>query len=208
MFVYQLDSYRHWEQHFGRDDFVYGMFGENLTIDGLPDDEVCIGDGRRNSPARRSSRSPRPRVTCFRVGCGWASREFPALLVSHHRPGFYMRVITEGHITGRRSDRQDPDRAGSAVGGGHRRAAVPARPGHRQAARAALRIGALSPVRQGSFRATCSPPRPRNRGLPGPLSQTLRVSSHLVVEDAAVCSVYLAAGDGTALSRPRRPGST
>src|SRR3954471_17150076 len=45
--VYQLDSYRHWQAHFGRDDFTYGQFGENLTVDGMPDDKVCIGDRYR-----------------------------------------------------------------------------------------------------------------------------------------------------------------
>jgi MOSC domain-containing protein YiiM len=44
--VYQIQSYRHWQEHYGRDDF-----GENLTVDGLPDDEVCIGD--RRCPRRR-----------------------------------------------------------------------------------------------------------------------------------------------------------
>jgi len=43
-FVYQIDSYRYWERELGRDDFVYGQFGENFTVDGLGDDEVCIGD--------------------------------------------------------------------------------------------------------------------------------------------------------------------
>jgi MOSC domain-containing protein YiiM len=44
VFVYQIDSYRYWERELGRDDFVYGQFGENFTVDGLGDDEVCIGD--------------------------------------------------------------------------------------------------------------------------------------------------------------------
>src|SRR6195952_3575333 len=43
VFVYQVDSYRHWEHELGRSDLAYGQFGENLTIDGLHDDEVCIG---------------------------------------------------------------------------------------------------------------------------------------------------------------------
>ena len=37
--VYQSGSYRHWQQHFGRDDLGHGSFGENLTVDGLADDE-------------------------------------------------------------------------------------------------------------------------------------------------------------------------
>ena len=94
--VYQIDSYRHWQEHFGRDDFEYGQFGENLTVDGLPDDEVCIGDRYRIGEAEFEV--TQPRVTCYRVGLRMGEPELPALLVSHHRPGFYMRVITEGRI--------------------------------------------------------------------------------------------------------------
>src|SRR6266545_1189555 len=53
--VYQLDSYRYWQRQLGRDDFGYGQFGENFTVDGLPDDEVGIGDRYRIGTAR-----PRP----------------------------------------------------------------------------------------------------------------------------------------------------
>jgi len=94
--VYQIDSYRHWEQHFGRDDFSHGQFGENLTVDGMADDEVCISDWYRIGEAEFEV--TQPRVTCYRVGLRLGEPELPALLVSHHRPGFYMRVITEGHI--------------------------------------------------------------------------------------------------------------
>src|ERR1044072_1330747 len=44
VFVYQIESYRHWQQELKRTDFVYGQFSENFTIEGLPDDAVCIGD--------------------------------------------------------------------------------------------------------------------------------------------------------------------
>src|SRR4029078_12275528 len=45
--VYQLDSYRHWESFLGRTDLTHGNFGENLPVDGLADDEVCVGDRYR-----------------------------------------------------------------------------------------------------------------------------------------------------------------
>jgi uncharacterized protein (DUF427 family)/MOSC domain-containing protein YiiM len=89
--VYQAASYRHWQQHFGRDDLGYGSFGENLTVDGLADDEVCIGDRYRIGAAEFEV--TQPRVTCYRVGLRLGEPELPALLVSHHRPGFYMRVL-------------------------------------------------------------------------------------------------------------------
>src|SRR5215510_2202691 len=94
--VYQIASYTHWQKHFGRDDFTYGQFGENLTIDGLPDDEVCVGDRYRIGEAEFEV--TQPRVTCFRVGMRLGEPQLPALLVSHHRPGFYLRVITEGRV--------------------------------------------------------------------------------------------------------------
>ena len=47
VFVYQIDSYRYWQSQLGRSDFTYGQFGENFTVDGLSDDEVCIGDRYR-----------------------------------------------------------------------------------------------------------------------------------------------------------------
>jgi len=94
--VYQIQSYQHWARQFRRGDFSYGQFGENLTVDGLPDDEVCIGDRYRIGEAEFEV--TQPRVTCYRVGLRLGEPELPALLVSHHRPGFYMRVITEGQI--------------------------------------------------------------------------------------------------------------
>jgi ferredoxin-NADP reductase/MOSC domain-containing protein YiiM len=94
--VYQLDSYRYWENYLQRHDFEYGQFGENLTVDGLPDSEVCIGDRYRIGTALFEV--TQPRVTCYRVGMRMNHAQMPALLVSHHRPGFYFRVIEEGEV--------------------------------------------------------------------------------------------------------------
>ncbi|GAA4633526.1 MOSC and FAD-binding oxidoreductase domain-containing protein [Actinoallomurus vinaceus] len=94
--VYQLDSYRHWQEQLGRDDFGYGQFGENFTVDGLPDDEVCIGDRYRIGEALFEV--TQPRVTCYRVGMRLEEPRMAALLVSHRRPGFYLRVLTEGRV--------------------------------------------------------------------------------------------------------------
>jgi ferredoxin-NADP reductase/MOSC domain-containing protein YiiM len=94
--VYQLDSYRYWQDVLGRDDFVFGQFGENFTVDGLPDDEVCIGDRYRIGDA--VFEVTQPRVTCYRVGMRLDEPRMAALLISHHRPGFYLRVLDEGEV--------------------------------------------------------------------------------------------------------------
>jgi ferredoxin-NADP reductase/MOSC domain-containing protein YiiM/ferredoxin len=96
LMVYQLDSYRYWANHLGRSDFVHGIFGENLTVEGLADSEVCIGDRYRIGGA--IFEVSQPRVTCYRLGLRLNYPEMPALVVSHRRPGFYFRVIKEGEI--------------------------------------------------------------------------------------------------------------
>ena len=63
---------------------------------GLADDVVCIGDRYRIGEAEFEV--TQPRVTCYRVGLRLGEPQLPALLVSHHRPGFYMRVIGEGRV--------------------------------------------------------------------------------------------------------------
>src|SRR6266571_6137060 len=96
VFVYQVESYRYWEQQLGRADFGYGQFGENFTVEGLADDQVCIGDRYRIGGA--VFEVTQPRVTCYRVGIRLDDPRMPALLVSHHRPGFYFRVLAEGAV--------------------------------------------------------------------------------------------------------------
>jgi ferredoxin-NADP reductase/MOSC domain-containing protein YiiM len=94
--VYQIDSYRYWEKQLGRRDFVFGQFGENFTVEGLPDDEVCIGDRYRIGSALFEV--TQPRVTCYRVGIRMDEPRMAALLVEHHRPGFYFRVLETGEV--------------------------------------------------------------------------------------------------------------
>jgi MOSC domain-containing protein YiiM len=96
VFVYQIESYRYWQGQLGRDDFGYGQFGENFTISGLADDQVCIGD--RYQIGEALFEVTQPRVTCYRVGIRMNEARMPALLVSHHRPGFYLRVLREGAV--------------------------------------------------------------------------------------------------------------
>jgi ferredoxin-NADP reductase/MOSC domain-containing protein YiiM/ferredoxin len=96
VFVYQIESYRYWERELGRDDFTHGQFGENFTVEGLADDEVCIGDRYRIGAALFEV--TQPRVTCYRVGIRMDNPAMPSLLVAHHRPGFYLRVLEEGPV--------------------------------------------------------------------------------------------------------------
>ena len=94
--VYQLEAYRYWERELGRNDFEYGQFGENFTVEGLSDDGVCVGDRYRIGAA--VFEVTQPRVTCYRLGIRMDNPQMAALLVSHKKPGFYCRVISEGEV--------------------------------------------------------------------------------------------------------------
>src|SRR5262250_3259040 len=150
VFVYQIDSYRYWERQLGRKDFVFGQFGENFTVEGLSDDEVCIGDRYRIGSALFEV--TQPRVTCYRVGIRMGEPRMPALLVEHHRPGFYFRVLEEGEV-GAGDDivkiTDGPERISVAEVD-----ALLYLPGHStEQLQRALRIPVLSKGWQGSFEA-------------------------------------------------------
>jgi MOSC domain-containing protein YiiM len=96
IFVYEIESYRYWQQLLNRNDFVYGQFGENFTVEGLADDDVCIGDCYRIGSALFEV--TQARVTCYRVGIRTNEPRMPALLTSTGRPGFYFGVQQEGEV--------------------------------------------------------------------------------------------------------------
>ncbi len=220
VFVYQIESYRYWQEQLGRDDFSYGQFGENFTIGGLADDQVCIGD--RYQIGEALFEVTQPRVTCYRVGIRMNEARMPALLVSHHRPGFYFRVLREGAV-------QAGDEIVQVAAGPEAMTVAEIDgllylPGHSpERVRSALRIPALSPGWQASFRAmTDQAGAPGGTagaaGLPAGNAGLTAVSpppawpgfrpltvTEVDRESDSVVSVHLADPGGTALPSPR-PG--
>jgi ferredoxin-NADP reductase/MOSC domain-containing protein YiiM len=213
VFVYQMDSYRYWEEQLGRNDFIYGQFGENFTVDGLADDEICIGD--RFKIGSGLFEVTAPRVTCYRVGIRMNEPRMPALLVSHHRPGFYLRVLQEGEV-------QSGDEI-IKVGDGPARMTVAdvdallyLNTGSREQLQKVLNIPALSPGWQESFSAILEEQEKGgttgNAGLIGTTEpppawsgfRPMRVAQ-LNRESSSVLSIVLKAADVKPLS-PALPG--
>src|SRR5262245_23660755 len=94
VFVYQIESYRYWEDRLGRRDLTYGQFGENFTIEGMSDDEVCIGDRYRIGQA--VFEVTQPRVTCYRVGIRMNEPRMAALLTSSENRDFTFGCCRKG----------------------------------------------------------------------------------------------------------------
>jgi ferredoxin-NADP reductase/MOSC domain-containing protein YiiM/ferredoxin len=209
VFVYQLDSYHYWRRELGRDDLVHGQFGENFTIEGPGDDEVCIGD--RYQIGGAIFEVTQPRVTCYRVGIRMNDPRIPALLVSHRRPGFYFRVLQEGDV-------EAGDEILKLASGPEQMtvaevSALLYLPGHpRQQLLRALRIPALSAGWQASLRALLDgEPGGGNPGLvaasPPPAWAGFRRLSVTAIEQESdsVISIRFDSPDGAPLPAAR-PG--
>src|SRR5262249_2309883 len=150
VYVYQIESYRHWEAQLGRTDFVYGQFGENFTIDELTDDAVCIGDRYRIGSALFEV--TQPRVTCYRLGIRLNEPRMPALLTGSGRPGFYMRVLQPGEV-GVGDEIVKLGKATERMTVAEINALLYSASHPRDQLERALRIEALSPGWRGSFEA-------------------------------------------------------
>jgi ferredoxin-NADP reductase/MOSC domain-containing protein YiiM len=150
VFVYQIESYRYWQEQLKRTDFVHGQFGENFTIEGLPDDASCIGD--RYQIGSALFEVTQPRVTCYRVGIRMNEARMPALLTSSGRPGFYFRVLQEGEVgAGDEIVKMGEAKVRTTVAEVN---AVLYSPDHaRDRLERALRVDALSPGWRASFEA-------------------------------------------------------
>jgi MOSC domain-containing protein YiiM/ferredoxin-NADP reductase/ferredoxin len=148
VYVYQIESYRYWQEQLNRTDFVYGQFGENFTIEGLPDDAVCIGDRYRMGSALFEV--TQPRVTCYRVGIRMNEPRMPALLTSSGRPGFYLRVLEPGDV-GAGDDIAKEAEAAERMTVAEINALLYSSTHPRDQLERALRIDALSPGWRSSF---------------------------------------------------------
>lgn len=208
--VYQAESYDYWAQQLGRADLSAGQFGENFTVEGLPDAQVCIGDRYRIGSALFEV--SQPRVTCYRLGIRMNDPRMASLLVQHSRPGFYFRVIEEGIVEA--GDAIELVAAGPEDMSVSEIDALLYLPGHRRDdLKRALRIPALSKGWRSSFETLLA-----EKGTGGAVSaarvpslsptwsgfRRFRVSQKLM-EASNVVSLMLEAEDGLPLA-PSLPG--
>ena len=211
VFVYQLDSYGYWGDQLQRDYFVHGQFGENFTVDGLNDDEVCIGDRYRIGTALFEV--TQPRVTCYRVGIRLNEPRMPALLTGHGRPGFYFRVLDEGAVQAGDEIVKVTDGTGRMTVATLNALLYLDRRPDPELLQRALTLPALSPGWKASFQVLLEQQRSGTTagGNPGlaslgpppawPGFRTLRVVAKRQ-ESASAVTLELQADDGTPLAQP------
>lgn len=97
VYAYDSDHYSFWQQQLpARTDWLPGLFGENLTTAGLPDDEVTVGDVFRIGTVLL--RAVQPRFPCFKLNARFDDRLMAKKFGDAVRCGIYFRVVEEGHV--------------------------------------------------------------------------------------------------------------
>lgn len=94
--AYSADHYAYWREHLGLPEMPFGGFGENLTIGGLDESSVCIGDRWRAGDVRLEV--SQPRQPCWKMGRRWQIVDLPKQVIQNGRSGWYLRVLNVGEL--------------------------------------------------------------------------------------------------------------
>ncbi|PTM03733.1 MAG: MOSC domain-containing protein [Bacteroidetes bacterium] len=96
-YLFSADHYPHWEQLYPNLDWHYGMLGENLTVEGLDETQLHVGDIYKVGSALIQITQPREPCTTFAVKMGTV--DIMEQFIAHGRPGTYVRVLNPGNVT-------------------------------------------------------------------------------------------------------------
>jgi len=96
VYAYPSEHYPYWRHQFPDMDMPWGMFGENLTLEGLLEDQVNIGDRLRIGSAEFMVTEPR--MPCYKLGIKFGRKDIISRFLRSCRSGFYLSVLEEGEV--------------------------------------------------------------------------------------------------------------
>jgi MOSC domain-containing protein YiiM len=96
VYAYPAEHYDYWRSELAGNELPWGMFGENLTTEGLQEKAVYIGDRYRVGTAELMV--TQPRVPCYKLGIRFGRPEMVKRFLNSRRSGFYFAVVQEGEI--------------------------------------------------------------------------------------------------------------
>ncbi|SFJ06375.1 MOSC domain-containing protein [Olleya namhaensis] len=95
-YLFSEDHYDYWKNLYPNIDFNYGIFGENLTVKGLDETKIRVGDIYKIGTAL--VQVTQPREPCFKLGIRFGTQTILKQFIKHARPGTYVRVLEEGLV--------------------------------------------------------------------------------------------------------------
>ncbi|WP_282056126.1 MOSC domain-containing protein [Maribacter luteus] len=95
-YLFSADQYPYWKGKYPHLDWNWGMFGENLTVKGLDETKLCIGDIYRMGSAL--VQVSQPREPCYKLGIRFGTQEILRQYIDHGHPGTYVRILEAGKV--------------------------------------------------------------------------------------------------------------
>jgi MOSC domain-containing protein YiiM len=96
VYVYPREHYNYWRRELPKMDLPWGMFGENLTVEGLNEETTSIGDRFRIGSAEVIV--TQPRMPCYKLGLKFGRDDILKRFLASERTGLYLRMLTEGEV--------------------------------------------------------------------------------------------------------------
>jgi MOSC domain-containing protein YiiM len=96
-YLFSSDNYGFWKEKYPDLDWDWGMFGENLTITGLDESQIRIGNIYKIGNAL--VQVTQPREPCFKLGIRFKNQEVLKQFITHEKPGTYVKILEEGYVT-------------------------------------------------------------------------------------------------------------
>jgi len=96
VYSYPAEHYDYWRKQYPAMDIAWGMFGENITTEGLKEEDVNIGDHLQMGSANLVA--TQPRMPCYKLGVRFGHMEMTKRFLASGRPGIYFRVLKEGVV--------------------------------------------------------------------------------------------------------------
>ncbi len=105
-YLFASDNYSYWKDLYPELEWDWGMFGENLTVEGLDEYKIRVGDIYKLGTAL--VQVSQPREPCYKLGIRFGTQDILRQFIDHNRPGTYVRILEEGEVkTGDRLELQE-----------------------------------------------------------------------------------------------------
>ena len=95
-YMFSKEQYPYWKERYPELDWDWGMFGENLTIEGLNESEISVGDIFKVGNAL--VQISQPREPCYKLGIRFGDQKILKQYIAHRYPGTYVRILEEGTV--------------------------------------------------------------------------------------------------------------
>lgn len=95
-YLFSASHYPYWKNLYPKLPWDWGMFGENLTVEGLDESNIQLGDVYKIGSAMVEV--SQPREPCYKLGIRFGSQEVLKQFIDHGHPGAYVRILQEGEV--------------------------------------------------------------------------------------------------------------